>query len=76
MLYRSQTFPGPVLVDQGEDDPWQESGLRTEALEQAFAASGQQGEIRRHAGYDHSYFFVGTFFDDHIRHHARELARL
>ena len=76
VLYRSQTFPGPVLVDQGEDDPWQESGLRTEALEQAFAASGQQGEIRRHAGYDHSYFFVGTFFDDHIRHHARELARL
>jgi len=64
---------GQVLVDQGEDDPWLESGLRPERLEAAFQASGQQGEIRRHAGYDHSYFFVGTFFDDHIRHHAREL---
>jgi len=72
-LFAKQTFPGPVLVDQGEDDPWLESGLRPERLEAAFQASGQQGEIRRHAGYDHSYFFVGTFFDDHIRHHAREL---
>ena len=72
-LFSEQTFPGPVLVDQGDDDPWLETGLRPERLEAAFKASGQQGEIRRHAGYDHSYFFVGTFFDDHIRHHAKEL---
>lgn len=72
-LFSTQTFPGPVLIDQGEDDPWLESGLRPERLEAAFKASGQQGEIRRHPGYDHSYFFVGSFFDDHIRHHARQL---
>ncbi|MAV47922.1 MAG: S-formylglutathione hydrolase [Alphaproteobacteria bacterium TMED89] len=72
-LYSKQTFPGPVLIDQGDDDPWLDSGLRPELLEAAFQASGQEGEIRRHAGYDHSYFFVGSFFEDHIRHHARQL---
>lgn len=72
-LYSNATFPGPVLVDQGDDDPWLENGLRPDLLEAAFAKSGQEGQIRRHAGYDHSYFFVGSFFEDHIKHHAAQL---
>jgi len=73
-LFATQTFPGPVLIDQGEDDPFLDSNLRPELLEAAFKASGQEGEIRRHAGYDHSYFFIGSFFEDHVRHHARQLS--
>ena len=73
-LFTTQTFPGPVLIDQGEDDPFLDSNLRPELLEAAFKASGQEGEIRRHAGYDHSYFFIGSFFEDHVRHHARQLS--
>jgi S-formylglutathione hydrolase len=72
-LFAKATFPGPVLVDQGEDDPWLDNGLRPDLLEAAFAQSGQEGQIRRHAGYDHSYFFVGSFFEDHIKHHATQL---
>ena len=73
-LFTTQTFPGPVLIDQGEDDPFLDSNLRPELLEAAFKASGQEGEIRRHAGYDHSYFFIGSFFEDHVRHHSRQLS--
>ena len=70
---RVAVFLPPKADTLGDDDPWLDSGLRPELLEAAFQASGQEGEIRRHAGYDHSYFFVGKFFEDHIRHHAREL---
>jgi S-formylglutathione hydrolase len=43
-------------------------------LQRAAEVSGQQLLLRRHAGYDHSYFFIATFIEDHIRFHAAELA--
>jgi S-formylglutathione hydrolase len=43
-------------------------------LEQACRAAGQALELRMHAGYDHSYWFVQSFIEDHLRHHARALA--
>ncbi|MBK6005029.1 S-formylglutathione hydrolase [Ramlibacter ginsenosidimutans] len=64
----------PLLVDQGEEDPFLATQLRPERLEQACAAAGQPLELRRHAGYDHGYFFIQSFIADHVEHHARGLA--
>lgn len=62
-----------LLVDQGMADQFLTSQLRPELLEAACAAAGQPLELRRHAGYDHGYFFVATFVADHIAHHAAVL---
>ncbi|MDE2912871.1 MAG: S-formylglutathione hydrolase [Paracoccaceae bacterium] len=69
LLMCESPFPGPILVDQGDADPFIEN-LRPEALAKAVAVSGQDARIRRHPRYDHSYFFVASFMEDHIRHHA------
>ena len=45
--------------------------LRPERLEQACAAAGQPLTLRRHAGYDHGYFFIQSFIEEHIAHHAQ-----
>lgn len=59
-----------ILLDQGGDDPFLHEQLRPELFEAACAAVGQGLILRRQAGYDHGYFFVSTFIDDHLRHHA------
>lgn len=59
-----------ILLDQGGDDPFLHEQLRPELFEAACAAVGQALILRRQAGYDHGYFFVSTFIDDHLRHHA------
>ena len=63
----------PLLVDQGSADPFLASELKPEALEAAAAASDHPLTLRRQAGYDHSFFFVSSFIDDHLRHHAAAL---
>jgi S-formylglutathione hydrolase len=68
-----RAFPGPVLIDQGLADKFLASQLHPEALEAAAHKSGQALTLRRHEGYDHSYWFIQTFIGDHLRHHAREL---
>ncbi|MFO8238918.1 MAG: S-formylglutathione hydrolase [Prochlorococcaceae cyanobacterium] len=65
--------PLPLLVDQGMADPFLEEQLLPEALESAAGASGHPLTLRRQWGYDHSYFFVASFIDDHLRHHAAAL---
>ena len=65
--------PLPLLVDQGLADGFLEVQLKPEALEAAAAVSGHPLELRRQEGYDHSYFFVASFIDDHLRHHAAAL---
>jgi S-formylglutathione hydrolase len=72
-LVRRGTFPGTILVDQGEADAFLSTQLRPELFEQACAEAGQSLRLRRHAGYDHSYWFIASFIDDHLRHHARAL---
>ena len=62
-----------LLVDQGESDQFLATQLRVERLEEACAAAGQPLTLRRHAGYDHGYFFVASFIEDHIAHHAAAL---
>ena len=62
-----------LLVDQGLDDQFLATQLRPERLEEACAAAGQPLVLRRHAGYDHGYFFIASFVADHIAHHAAGL---
>lgn len=73
-LVRTAPFPGEILVDQGEDDQFLTSQLHPDALAAAAAASGQALRLRRHAGYDHSYWFIQTFVGDHVAWHAERLA--
>lgn len=70
LLMRKAAYAGPILVDQGEDDQFLAGQLHPDALAEAAAASGQMLTLRRHAGYDHSYWFIQTFMADHIAHHA------
>jgi S-formylglutathione hydrolase len=60
----------PILVDQGMDDQFLAEQLYPEALEAACRKVGQALELRRHAGYDHGYYFICSFIEDHLRHHA------
>ena len=66
-------FPGGILVDQGLADKFLAEQLYPEAFEEACAQAGQPLELRRHAGYDHGYFFIQTFVADHLRFHRRQL---
>jgi S-formylglutathione hydrolase len=63
----------PLLVDQGTSDPFLDSQLRPELLRDACNASGVALDLRLRDGYDHSYFFIATFIEDHLRFHARHL---
>lgn len=74
-LVRENAMPGTILIDQGEADPFLERQLKPELFDQACAESGQALTLRRHPGYDHSYYFVSSFMGDHLRHHAAALAR-
>ncbi len=65
-------FDGPVLIDQGGDDQFLDL-LKPEALAHAMAARRQEGAFRMQKGYDHSYFFISTFMEDHIAFHAEAL---
>lgn len=59
-----------ILVDQGLADSFLEQELHPHRLEEACAANGISLDLRRHAGYDHGYYFISTFMGDHLRHHA------
>jgi S-formylglutathione hydrolase len=64
-------YPAGILVDQGLADKFMTEQLKPELLEAACSEAGQPLTLRRHAGYDHSYWFVGTFMADHLKfHHA------
>jgi S-formylglutathione hydrolase len=62
-----------ILIDQGLDDQFLEKQLHPHLFEEACRKVGQRLTLRRHAGYDHGYYFVSTFVEDHLRHHARLL---
>ena len=63
-----------LLVDQGEADAFLAEQLRPELLAAACARAGIALTLRRHAGYDHGYWFVQSFVADHLRWHAERLA--
>lgn len=74
-LVREHAFPDgrTILVDQGTADEFLEEQLSPGVFEAACADAGQPLDFRHHQGYDHGYYFISTFMEDHIRHHARYL---
>jgi len=76
LLMASRTeapYPAGILIDQGLTDKFLSDQLHPEAFETACAQAGQPLTLRRHTGYDHGYYFVSTFMDDHLNHHAKTL---
>ena len=63
----------PILVDQGDRDDFLDVQLRPQALQAAASAVGHPLTLRLQPGYDHSYYFIASFIDDHLRHHAAAL---
>jgi S-formylglutathione hydrolase len=75
-LMQSQStppYPGGILIDQGLGDQFLEKQLYPEAFEASCKVIGQPLTLRRHPGYDHGYYFISTFIEDHLRHHAQQL---
>ncbi|MFZ5479573.1 MAG: S-formylglutathione hydrolase [Myxococcota bacterium] len=63
----------PILVDQGEGDTFLDTQLQPSRLEAACARAGHPLTLRRRFLYDHSYFFVATYLEEHVAWHARAL---
>jgi S-formylglutathione hydrolase len=74
LITRGARMPD-CLVDQGTADKFLHEQLHIEALQGACAQAGQTLTLRRHADYDHGYYFIATFVGDHIAHHARALGQ-
>jgi S-formylglutathione hydrolase len=72
LLMRRYGFDGPMLIDQGTADQFLDL-LKPEALAEAMAVRRQGGAFRMQKGYDHSYFFVSTFMEEHVAFHAAAL---
>ncbi len=69
-LVKSGARCPPLLIDQGEADKFLAEQLHPHLFQAACLAAGQPLTLRRHAGYDHGYFFVASFVEEHLRHHA------
>ena len=73
-LIEDRGWTGPaILVDQGTHDQFLESQLKPELLQEACRRSGVSLDLHLRSGYDHSYFFIATFIEDHLRFHASHL---
>lgn len=72
-LRSSALFAQGILIDQGLSDKFLALQLHPNLFEQACSVAGQPLTLRRHAGYDHGYYFISTFMEDHLRHHAAAL---
>jgi len=75
MRQARQPFPDGILIDQGESDQFLAEQLYPEVFEAACAEAGQPLALRRHEGYDHGYYFISTFIEDHIRFHVERLGK-
>jgi S-formylglutathione hydrolase len=63
----------PIVVDQGTNDQFLESQLKPDLLREACRRHGVSLDLRLRNGYDHSYFFIASFIEDHLRFHAAHL---
>ena len=73
LLMRDAQQQVPALVDQGEADNFLVEQLKPEVLVAAASVSDYPLELRSHEGYDHSYYFIASFIEDHLRFHAKHL---
>ncbi|WP_213991201.1 S-formylglutathione hydrolase [Sodalis sp. dw_96] len=62
--------PLPILIDQGDADPFLGQQLQPEKLDEAARRKNWPLTLRMQTGYDHSYFFIASFIEDHLRFHA------
>jgi S-formylglutathione hydrolase len=74
LVRAGRRFDGTILIDQGDADQFLCGQLRPELFVDACRAAGQPLQFRLQPGYDHSYWFIQTFIEDHLRHHAQALA--
>lgn len=74
-LIKSTTWRSPLLVDQGTGDQFLHDQLKPELLSEACSAAAIPLKLRLQDGYDHSYYFMASFMEDHVIHHARALKR-
>jgi len=72
-LIAKSGWPSEILIDQGSADDFLESQLKPELFQKACDDTGTQLTLRMQEGYDHSYYFIATFMEDHFAHHARQL---
>ena len=70
-LIQNSTLEIPLLIDQGGDDPFLEKELNFELFRNTCEKRNQKLTARLQSGYDHSYYFIATFMEDHIQHHAK-----
>ncbi len=63
----------PILLDQGENDEFLKEQLKPEAMQAACEKANYPLTLRMHSGYDHSYFFIASFIEDHLRYHDKAL---
>jgi S-formylglutathione hydrolase len=73
VLVTAMPFHAPILIDQGTADKFLGEQLNPEVFAEAARRAGQPFELRMHAGYDHAYYFIQSFMEDHLRWHARAL---
>jgi S-formylglutathione hydrolase len=74
-LVRVATLNHRILIDQGTHDSFLNTQLFPPAFEKVCLEVGQALTLRMQEGYDHSYYFISTFIEDHIRHHAKILCQ-
>lgn len=72
-LVRQAVLSTSILIDQGLADPYLSEQLQIDAFEKTCAAVGQPLVLRRHADYDHGFYFISTFIKDHLSYHAQVL---
>lgn len=72
LLSEAETVP-PILVDQGKDDSFLANQLHPELLMEAAAENKSSVTLRMQPGYDHSYYFIASFIEDHLAHHHKYL---
>ena len=73
-LVAERQHPAAILVDQGTEDGFLAEQLAPDVFAAACERAGQALRLRMQPGYDHSYFFIASFVEDHLRHHAQYLS--
>ena len=73
-LMKTSSISIPMLIDQGSDDEFLEKELNFKQFEDTCSKKNYPSTFRMHKGYDHSYYFIASFIEDHMRFHAKELS--
>ncbi len=74
-LLQSKSFDLPILVDQGDADEFLMEQLKPEQLLKAASSKNSKLELRMQHGYDHSYFFISSFIEEHLEFHYKHMSQ-